>query len=127
MQGNRLLRAVAVLILIIAVVYLGVALAGALTLGVRGFGSGWGTGANWWLVVPLAGAGIMAALTLLVFGLMLFFLTKIDDNLAAVRRQKRAAPKPKAVPAPSRGQAPHRLRASRRLCPQPLHRGPGRR
>lgn len=106
MHGNRLLRGVAVLIMIVAGVYFVLALGGALMLGGRGFGSGWGTGSNLWLVLPLAGAAIMAALTLLVFGLMLFFLAKIDDNLVAARQQKQVQPKPKATPAAPFASAP---------------------
>lgn len=106
MQGHRLLRAVAVLILIVAFVYFVLALVAALQLGGSGFGSGWGTGWTGWLVLPLVSSAIMAGLTLLVFGLMLFFLAKIDNNLAAARQRPRVQRKPAAVVAPSTMVAP---------------------
>jgi predicted flap endonuclease-1-like 5' DNA nuclease len=101
MQGHRLLRAVAVLILIVALVYLLLAVGGALWLGGRGFGAGWGTGWTGWLVLPLAGAAVMGGLTLMVFGLMLFFLAVIDNNLNAARQQPRVKPKTQVGPAPA--------------------------
>ncbi len=107
MQGHRLLRALAVLILIVAVAYFVLALGAALMLGGRGFGSGWGTGWTGWLVLPLAGAAVMAALTLMVFGLMLFFLARIDDNLVTVRQQGRVpVPEEAAAPAPAPAEVP---------------------
>lgn len=99
MQGNRLLRIVAVLVLIVAVVYLVLALGSALMLRGRGFGAGWGTGWNGWLVLPIVGSAIAATVTLVVFGLMLYMLTRIDDNLAAARQQKRGQPKAVVAPA----------------------------
>ena len=99
MQGHRLLRGVGILLIIVAVVYLLGALGGALWLGNRGVGSGWGTGWTGWLTIPFAGGAIFAGLMLLVFGLMLFFLAKIDDNLAlAERRRMEAATRPRVEP-----------------------------
>ena len=109
MQGHRFLRGVAVLILVVALVYLAAAIGGAFLLSSRGFGAGWGTGSTAWVVIPLAAAAILSGLTLLVFGLMLFFLARIDNNLEAVKRQRvlRAVP-PEApvVAAPLAAAAP---------------------
>jgi predicted flap endonuclease-1-like 5' DNA nuclease len=100
MQGHRLLRGVGVFIIIVAFVYLLLAIGGALWLGRQGLGDGWGTGWTGWLTLPLAGGAVFAALTLLVFGLMLFFLAKIDSNIAeAERRRAEMAARPRVEPA----------------------------
>lgn len=99
MQGHRLLRGVGVFIIIVAFVYLLLAIVGALWLGRQGLGDGWGTGWTGWLTLPLAGGAVFAALTLLVFGLMLFFLAKIDNNIAeAERRRAEIAARPRVEP-----------------------------
>lgn len=102
MQGHRLLRGVGILIIIVAIVYLLLAIGGAIWLGNRGVGDGWGTGWTGWLTIPLAGGAVFAALMLLVFGLMLFFLAKIDNNIAeAERRRMEAMVRPRAQPSVS--------------------------
>jgi predicted flap endonuclease-1-like 5' DNA nuclease len=90
---------VGILIIIVAIVYLLLAVGGAIWLGNRGLGDGWGTGWTGWLTLPFAAGAVFAALMLVVFGLMLFFLAKIDDNLAeAERRRQQAVMRPRVQP-----------------------------
>ena len=90
-------------IIVAALVYLVLGVIGAISLGGSGLGEGWSAGwrgslapSRFWATTFL---GFVA---LLVFGALLYFLAKIDNNLAeAQQRMAEAAAKPVAVVAPA--------------------------
>jgi hypothetical protein len=87
-----LLVAAAIIVLI-----LGIVAAGAL-----GLSGGWGPGSRIWLVVPIVIITFFNTALLLVFGAVLFFLTRIEMNFEIVGGKGRPGrPRPHVVPPPS--------------------------
>jgi hypothetical protein len=102
MRTYRLARVVAFLLFLAALVDL----LGGLILGIvlwsNGLGAGWGSGFAGWLSIPIFVGAFFGALTLLMFGVVLYFLTAINANLAAARQSGiLATPKPEARPTPA--------------------------
>ena len=110
MNTYRLARLVAILLFLAAALYF----LGGLIVGIsvwnRGLGAGWGSGFAGWLSIPIFIGTFFAALTLLMFGVVLYFLAAINDHLTAARLNKARSPArptpPPAPPAPSRAEPP---------------------
>ena len=84
-----------------ALVYLVLGVIGAISLGGSGLGEGWSSGWRGWLTIPILAGTCLGFVALLVFGALLYFLAKIDNNLAeAQQRMAEAAAKSAAVAAP---------------------------
>ncbi len=93
MRKHRTVKFVAALIFLAALFYCLVSLAAAVWM-VRG-GAGWGPGWRGWILIPILVSALFGGTGLLVFGAVLFFLSKIENNLArATRGHAVAAPKP---------------------------------
>jgi predicted flap endonuclease-1-like 5' DNA nuclease len=91
MRKNRVSEVVAILVLVMALVYLIVGLVFAGNIGSKALGTGWGPGWTGWASIPLVVTAIFSSVTLMVFGLVLLFLTKIDGNLAVARQRRQEA------------------------------------
>ena len=90
-----------IVIIAAALVYLVLGVIGAISLGGSGLGEGWSSGWRGWLTIPIFLATCLGFVALLVFGALLYFLAKIDANLAeAQQRIAAAAAKPAVVSAP---------------------------
>ncbi len=101
MNTYRLARLVAILLFLAAALYF----LGGLIVGIsvwnRGLGAGWGSGFAGWLSIPIFIGTFFAALTLLMFGVVLYFLAAINDHLTAARLNKARSPvRPTSPPAP---------------------------
>ena len=109
MRSHRLARFVAILILLAALLYIALGVVGAIFIEHGPQSAGWGPGWRGWLTIPLLVSTFLSAASLLVFGAVLFFLTKIDTNLSAARKQRATAPKPvaqEALPVAAPGVGP---------------------
>ena len=97
---SGLLFAAAIIVLILGIV----------TASVLGLSGGWGPGSRVWLVVPIVLITIFNTGILLVFGAILFFLTRIEMDLEIARgRGKPGRPRPREVappPAPTLDRGP---------------------
>ena len=99
MRTYRLARFVAILLFLAALIYFvgGVALGASLWN--RGLGDGWGSGFTGWISIPIFITAFFGALTLLMAGVVLYFLALINTNLTKARQGGVfAEPKPKAAP-----------------------------
>ena len=102
MRKHRTVKIIGIAIIVAALVYLVLGVIGAISLGGSGLGEGWSSGWRGWLTIPILAATLMGFVALLVFGALLYFLAKIDNNLAeAQQRMAEAAAKPAAVSAPA--------------------------
>ncbi|MGC8780843.1 MAG: hypothetical protein ACP5UQ_08270 [Anaerolineae bacterium] len=92
MRTYRLVRLVSILLFLAALIYF----LGGLIVGVylwnRGLGAGWGSGFAGWLSIPIFVGTFFGALTLLMVGVVLYFLAAINDNLSAARQSKARGP-----------------------------------
>ena len=101
MRKHRLVKILGIVIIAAALVYLVLGVIGAISLGGSGLGEGWSSGWRGWLTIPIFLATCLGFVALLVFGALLYFLAKIDANLAeAQQRMAAAAAKPAVVSAP---------------------------
>ena len=101
MRKHRLVQIIGIVIIAAALVYLILGVIGAISLGGSGLGEGWSSGWRGWLTIPILLATCLGFVALLVFGALLYFLAKIDTNLAeAQQRLAAAAAKPAVVSAP---------------------------
>jgi hypothetical protein len=100
MHTDRLARFVAILLFVAALIYLCGGAAVGLYLWNRGLGAGWGSGFSGWVSIPIFAATIFGALTLLLFGAVLFFLTRINTNLAVARQRGILREAPRVLPEP---------------------------
>ena len=101
MRKHRTVQILGIVIIAAALVYLVLGVIGAISLGGSGLGEGWSSGWRGWLTIPIFLATCLGFVALLVFGALLYFLAKIDANLAeAQQRFARAAAQPAAVVAP---------------------------
>jgi len=98
MRTYRLARFVAILLFLAAFIYfLGGVVLGAY-LWNRGLGAGWGSGFTGWISIPIFITTFFGALTLLMAGVVLYFLALINTNLTKARQEGAlAAPKLKAA------------------------------
>ncbi len=100
MRTYRLARFVAVLLFLAALIYFCGGAAVGLYLWNRGLGAGWGSGFTGWISIPIFIATFFGALTLLMFGVLLYFLAIINTNLTKARQGGVfVEPKPQATPA----------------------------
>ncbi len=98
MHRHRLARFAAILIFLAALVYCVLALAAGVWA-FRGGPAGWGPGWRGWVLIPVLASGCFGAVGLLIFGAVVYFLTRIERNLASAARQREAAAaKPVAAP-----------------------------
>ena len=98
MHKHRTVQILGIVIIAAALVYLVLGVIGAISLGGSGLGEGWSSGWRGWLTIPIFLATCLGFVALLVFGALLYFLAKIDANLAeAQQRFARAAAQPAAV------------------------------
>ena len=101
MHKHRTVQILGIVIIVAALVYLVLGVIGAISLGGSGLGEGWSSGWRGWLTIPILPATCLGFVALLVFGALLYFLAKIDANLAeAQQRFAAAAAKPAVVSAP---------------------------
>ena len=101
MHKHRTVQILGIVIIAAALVYLVLGVIGAISLGGSGLGEGWSSGWRGWLTIPIFLATCLGFVALLVFGALLYFLAKIDANLAeAQQRFAKAAAQPAAVVAP---------------------------
>jgi hypothetical protein len=101
MRKHRTVQILGIVIIAAALVYLVLGVIGAISLGGSGLGEGWSSGWRGWLTIPILLTTFLGFVALLVFGALLYFLAKIDTNLAeAQQRLAVAAAKPAAVVAP---------------------------
>ena len=101
MHKHRTVQILGIVIIAAALVYLVLGVIGAISLGGSGLGEGWSSGWRGWLTIPILLTTFLGFVALLVFGALLYFLAKIDTNLAeAQQRFARAAAQPAAVVAP---------------------------
>ena len=101
MHKHRTVQILGIVIIAAALVYLVLGVIGAISLGGSGLGEGWSSGWRGWLTIPIFLATCLGFVALLVFGALLYFLAKIDANLAeAQQRIAAAAAKPAVVSAP---------------------------
>ena len=89
MGKHRLVTFIAALIFVAAAIYLVLGLAGAWLLARGGLGMGWGSGWRGWVVIPVLVSTIFSSLTLLLFGAVLLFLARIENNLSLTRQRRR--------------------------------------
>ena len=102
MRKHRSVQIIGIVIIAAALVYLVMGVIGAISLGGSGLGEGWSSGWRGWLTIPIFLATFLGFVALLVFGALLYFLAKIDTNLAeAQQRMAKAAAKPAAAVAAS--------------------------
>ena len=102
MRRYRTVKFIAALIFLAALFYCLVSLVAAVWMARGGPGDGWGPGWRGWILLPVLVSGCFGAIGLLVFGAVLFFLTKIENNLAqAARGHAVAAPRPTNVQPPA--------------------------
>jgi predicted flap endonuclease-1-like 5' DNA nuclease len=100
MQRHRTARTIATIIMVAAGLYLVATVAGAIIAGSGGAGLAWGTGWRGWLVIPLVITGTLGAVSLFVFGAVLYFVSEISNNTFAARargpivRRRAIAPTP---------------------------------
>ena len=100
MRKHRTVKIIGIAIIVAALVYLVLGVIGAISLGGSGLGEGWSSGWRGWLTIPILAATLLGFVALLVFGALLYFLAKIDNNLAeAQQRMAEAAAKAAAKPA----------------------------
>lgn len=100
MRTYRLARIVSILLFLAAAIYLIGGFVFGARLWSRGLGDGWGSGFAGWLSIPIFIGAFFGALTLLMFGVVLYFLTAINHNLTLVRQSNAfVAPQPEAQPA----------------------------
>ena len=98
MHKHRTVQILGIVIIAAALVYLVLGVIGAISLGGSGLGEGWSSGWRGWLTIPIFLATCLGFVALLVFGALLYFLAKIDANLAeAQQRIAAAAAKPAVV------------------------------
>ena len=98
MQKHRTVQILGIVIIAAALVYLVLGVIGAISLGGSGLGEGWSSGWRGWLTIPIFLSTCLGFVALLVFGALLYFLAKIDANLAeAQQRIAAAAAKPAVV------------------------------
>ena len=94
MRKHRTVQILGIVIIAAALVYLVLGVIGAISLGGSGLGEGWSSGWRGWLTIPILLTTFLGFVALLVFGALLYFLAKIDTNLAeaqqrlAVRRRE---------------------------------------
>ena len=101
MNTYRLAHLVAILLFLAAALYFLGGLIVGISLWNRGLGAGWGSGFAGWLSIPIFIGTFFAALTLLMFGVVLYFLAAINDHLTAARLNKARSPvRPTSPPAP---------------------------
>ena len=102
MRKHRFVQIIGIVIIAAALVYLVLGLIGAISLGGSGLGEGWSSGWRGWLTIPILAATFLGFVALLVFGALLYFLAKIDSNLAEAQERivAQAAAKSMAVSAP---------------------------
>ncbi len=100
MRTYRLARFVAFLLFFVALIYFIAGVVVGAYLWLRGLGEGWGSGFAGWLSIPIFISTFIGALTLLLFGAVLYFLAAINTNLT-VARQRGAFARPKSAPAPA--------------------------
>ena len=94
MRKHRTVKIIGIAIIVAALVYLVLGVIGAISLGGSGLGEGWSSGWRGWLTIPILAATLLGFVALLVFGALLYFLAKIDNNLAeAQQRMAEAAAK----------------------------------
>ena len=93
MHKHRTVRLVAILIFIAAAAYLVLGLIGASQIGRIGLGAGWSSGWRGWLTIPVLIGTVFGFATLMVFGAVLFFLSKIDTNLSLAKQRSAEAKK----------------------------------
>lgn len=99
MRTYRLARFVAVLLFLAALIYFCGGVVVGLSLWNRGLGAGWGSGFTGWISIPIFIASFFGALTLLMIGAVLYFLSSINANLTQAREGGVfAAPRPKTAP-----------------------------
>ncbi len=88
MRTHRVARTVAILLLVAALAVLILGVVSALTIARGGLGAGWGSGWQGWAVIPLIVSAVLGSLTLLLFGALLLFLTRINANLSSARKRQ---------------------------------------
>lgn len=99
MRTYRLARFVSFLLFLAALIYFVGGLILGIFLWVNGLGAGWGSGFAGWLSIPVFVSAFFGALTLLMLGVVLYFLTAINANLTTARQSGAlAAPKPEVKP-----------------------------
>jgi hypothetical protein len=96
MRLHRVARAVAILLCVAALLYWCSGMFVGISLWSRGLGAGWGSGFSGWLAIPILATASFGAIALLFFGAILFFLTRIDMNLATARRNSSVPASPPA-------------------------------
>ena len=82
MRKHRAVQFIGIVIIAAALVYLILGVIGAISLGGSGLGDGWSSGWRGWLTIPILAGTFLGFVALLVFGALLYFLAKIDTNLA---------------------------------------------
>jgi hypothetical protein len=103
MRTHRIARLVAILLFLVALVYFTVGTVVGLLIWSRGLGAGWGSGFTGWIAIPILASTLFGAVTLLLFGAMLYFLARIDTNLVLAQKTilaAKKAPPPLAAAAP---------------------------
>ncbi|MCX7669739.1 MAG: hypothetical protein N2439_06690 [Anaerolineae bacterium] len=98
MRTYRLARLVSMLLFLAALLYFLGGLIAGIYLWNRGLGAGWGSGFAGWLSIPIFIGTFFGALTLLMMGVVLYFLAAINDNLRMVRQGK---PRKPVTPSPA--------------------------
>ena len=88
MRKHRTVQFIATLILIAALFYLAFGVISAVLIGRSGPGPGWGPGWHGWAALPILFSSLCGGLVLLVFGAVLFFLARIDNNLSLARKRR---------------------------------------
>ena len=87
MHKHRTVQILGIVIIAAALVYLVLGVIGAISLGGSGLGEGWSSGWRGWLTIPIFLATCLGFVALLVFGALLYFLAKIDANLAEAQQR----------------------------------------
>jgi predicted flap endonuclease-1-like 5' DNA nuclease len=85
MSKNSLVRFVAIVLVILALVIMVGGIISALLLGQRGFGEGWSEGWTGWFTLPVIGLSCGAGFGLLMLGAILLLLVDISGNLASTQ------------------------------------------
>jgi hypothetical protein len=107
MRKHRVVKFVAALIFLAALLYGLVGLVTTAWVLGRGLGAGWGSGWRGWLVVPILVSTLFGAASLAVFAAVLYFLARMEDNLAlAARNRATKAPVMRAPVQPSVAEPP---------------------
>jgi predicted flap endonuclease-1-like 5' DNA nuclease len=98
MRKHRVSRLVAALFFLGALLFFLIGLIAAISIATSGIGHGWGVGWRGWIWVPVMVAAFLNAIGLAVLGAVLFFLTKIENNLYQARAEREARAAEAALP-----------------------------